>query len=56
MSDLEILLEEQKNKFTDEITQRTKELRKAREQETDLSKKFEALSRKYETDCQDLKG
>jgi hypothetical protein len=56
MSDLEILLEEQKNKFSDEIAQRSKELRKVKEQETDLTKKHEALLKKYEMDCQDLKG
>jgi hypothetical protein len=37
--------------LTDEITQKTKELRKARDGENDLSKKYETLMKKYETDC-----
>lgn len=49
------MLEEQKNKFTDELSAKTKELRKGKDSEGDLAKRYEQLSRKYETDCLQLK-
>ena len=36
INDLEIMLEEQKNKSEDDLAQRTKDLKKARESEAEL--------------------
>ena len=55
INDLEILLEEQKNKSEDDLAQRTKDLKKARESEAELQRKFDQLTKRYETDCTSIK-
>jgi len=56
ISDLEILMEEQKNKLNDELNVKAKELRKNKDSEADVAKKYEALQKKYEEECTNLKG
>ena len=48
ISDLEINLEEQKNKLTDEINYKSKELRKNNDSNSDLQRKYEQLQKKYD--------
>lgn len=56
ISDLEILMEEQKNKLGDELNVKAKELKKNKDSEADVAKKYEALQKKYEEECLNLKG
>ena len=43
ISDFEIAMEEQKNKLTDELNAKLKELKKNKDSESDLSRKLESL-------------
>lgn len=56
ISDLEILMEEQKNKLNDELNVKAKELRKNKDSEADVAKKYETLQKKYEEESSNLKG
>ena len=55
INDLEIALEEQKNKYGDELGTKIKELKKSKDSESELSRKFEQLQKRYETDCEQQK-
>lgn len=48
ISDLEINIEEQKNKLGDEINLKSKELKKTKDTETELSRRFDQLQKKYD--------
>lgn len=48
-------MEEQKNKLTDELNAKLKELKKNRDSESDVSKKLESLQKKYDSECITLK-
>ena len=49
-------MEEQKNKLNDELNVKAKELRKNKDSEADVAKKYETLQKKYEEECTNLKG
>ena len=48
-------MEEQKNKLNDELNVKAKELRKNKDSEADVAKKYETLQKKYEEECTNLK-
>lgn len=56
INDLEIALEEQKNKYGDELGSKAKELKKSKDAESELTRKYEQLQKRYETDCDQQKG
>ena len=49
-------MEEQKNKLGDELNVKVKELRKNKDSEADVAKKYETLQKKYDQECNNLKG
>lgn len=49
-------MEEQKNKLGDELNVKVKELRKNKDSEADVAKKYDSLQKKYDQECNNLKG
>lgn len=49
-------MEEQKNKLSDELTSKLKELKKNKDSESDTSRKLEQLQKKYDQECIELKN
>ena len=49
-------MEEQKNKLSDEINYKSKELKKNKDSENDLSRKFDQLQKKYDQECIEMKA
>ena len=45
---MEIAFEEQKNKFTDDLNMKIKELKKNKDVEGEVSRKLEQLQKKYD--------
>ena len=56
LSEYDLNIEEQKNNYNDIIANQKKELNKARENELDLSKKYEQLKKKYDQENELLKS
>jgi hypothetical protein len=56
ISDLEIQLEEQKNKYEDELNVKGKELKKGKDGNDEISRKYEQLKKRYDEECNQLKG
>lgn len=48
-------MEEQKNKLSDDLSSKSKELKKVRESESELTRKFESLQKKYDQECLTMK-
>jgi len=51
ISELEITMEEQKNKLTDELNYKAKELKKNNDSSSDIQRKYEQLQKKYDQEC-----
>ena len=49
-------MEEQKHKLSDEINYKSKELKKNKDSENDLSRKFDQLQKKYDQECIEMKA
>jgi ubiquitin len=48
-------MEEQKNKLTDELSMKSKELKKNNESSSDVQRKFDQLQKKYDQECITMK-
>ena len=48
-------MEEQKNKLCDELNAKGKELKKTKDSESDLNRKFETLQKKYDQECSTMR-
>lgn len=56
ISDLEITMEEQKNKLSDELNLKAKELKKNNDSQSDIQRKFDQLQKKYDQECIAMKA
>ena len=48
-------MEEQKNKLTDELSLKSKELKKNNDSTGDIQRKYELLQKKYDQECVTMK-
>lgn len=48
-------MEEQKNKLSDELNYKAKELKKNKDSENDVTRKLEQLQKKYDQECIEMK-
>ena len=53
---MEIAFEEQKNKFTDDLNLKIKELKKNKDNEGEVTRKLEHLQKKYDQECVAMRG
>ncbi len=54
-SQLDFQMEDQKNLYSDQLSDMRKEVQKAKEAEADLNRKYESLRSKYEQDTNSVK-